>query len=124
MDLNPEKDVTINVSRLTDEFQMLPLLMYRYSQIRAESGYVADLEEALLKEVRAEVYKSCIQGYDKKPSDKVLEAEVEVHPKVVAQRRKALEAKRDHETVKGYVESIKAKKDMLIQLGSDRRKES
>lgn len=123
MELNPTEDAKINVADLTSEFKLLPLLVFRYSEIKAEAGHAADIEEAKYKEARAEVFKACLTNYDKKPSDKVLDAEIESHPDVVAQKRRMIDAKRDFETIKGYLESIKAKKDMLIQLGADARKE-
>jgi hypothetical protein len=123
LELNPEKDVSIDVGSLTEEFKKLPLLLYRYSILKAEAGEKLDVEESLLKEVRSELFKSIMQQHEKKPSDKVFEAEIEAHPAVVAQKRKVFRVKKDFETIKGYVESVKAKKDMLIQIGADLRKE-
>lgn len=123
MELNPADDVQINVAKLDEEFRILPALIYRYSEMRAESGYEADIAEAEYKEIRAEVYKNILTTNDKKPSEKTIESEIDINPLVKAAKRKALQTKRDHETIKGYLDSLRAKKDMLIQIGSDRRKE-
>lgn len=123
MELNPEKDIEINVARLDEEFTRLPLLLFRYSEARAESGEQADLAEARYKEARSKCYVEIVRNADKKPSDKAIEAEIDTNPEVLELKREYYKVKRDFETIKGFVESLRAKKDMLIQCGSDRRKE-
>jgi len=123
MELNPDKDIQIEVTRLGEEFQVLPLLIYRYSEAKSDAGYAVDVAEAEYKEMRADVFKEILSEHEKKPSDKVIEAEIESHPKVKKAKRNYLSTKRDYETIKGFVESLRAKKDMLIQLGADARKE-
>lgn len=121
-DLNYEKDNTIDVTDLKAEFQTLAPLIYRYSEIKAQAEHEYDLRKAQLDELKSEKYIN-IKSSGEKITEKNLEALIDIDPEVKTKLREVLEAKRDVETLKGYCESLRAKKDMLIQLGADSRKE-
>ena len=123
MDLNPETDLSVDIHNLTSEFRYLPGLLFRYYQYKAKVESVRDIAKAKLKETRAVVYKGIKSDTSTKHSEKSLEAEIDSHPDVVSAQMKLIKAEHYATTWEGAVDSMKAKKDMVIQLGSDRRKE-
>ena len=123
MELNPEKDLSIDVDNLSSEFREFPLVMYRYSQQRAMMELKRDIAKASLKEAKAHAYIRIKNNISVKHTQSSLEAEIEVDPVVVEANRKLIRAEHDATTWAGAVDSMRAKKDCLIQLGSDRRKE-
>ena len=123
MELNPEKDLEIDIGDLTSEFKRFPLLMYRYSQHRANIDTKRDTAKARLKEVRALSYKRIKSDPSVKHTEKSLESEIDTDPLVIEAQMKVIRADHDAETWAGAVEAMRSKKDVLIQLGSDRRKE-
>ena len=123
MELDPDVDLTINVSDLTTEFRNFPIVMYRYSQKRASAEATRDLAEATLKELRAIAYKRVKSDLSAKHTEKGLESEIETDPDVKTAKIKLIQAEHNAATWAGAVESMRSKKDCLIQLVSDRRKE-
>ena len=123
MELNPDVDLIINTADLTSEFRNFPIIMYRYGQERAKIEAQRDLAEAKLKEVKALAYKKIKGNVAAKHTEKSMEAEIDTDPDVIAARVKLIQAEHNATSWNGAVESLRAKKDVLIQLGSDRRKE-
>jgi len=123
MELNPDTDLTIDVSDLTKEFRDFPIIMYRYMQQRAKAEAQRDIYKAKLKEVRGQVFKELKQDTTQKHTALSFEAEIDTHSRVIEANLKFIQAEHDASTWGGAVDSMRAKKDALIQLGSDRRKE-
>jgi hypothetical protein len=123
MELNPDIDLSIDVANLTTEFREFPILMYRYSQQRAKIESRRDVLKAKLKEIKARTYKRIKSDTSSKHTQSSLEAEVDIDPAVIQAQIEYIQAEHDASTWAGAVESMRAKKDCLIQLGSDRRKE-
>jgi hypothetical protein len=123
MELNPEVDLSIDIGNLTQEFRNLPILLYRYSQQRAKVEAQRDMAKATLKEVKAVVYKRIKSDNSAKHTEKSMEAEIDTDEAVKKANGTLVRAEHDATTWAGAVDSMKAKKDVLIQLGSDRRKE-
>lgn len=123
MELNPEVDLSIDINNLTVEFKDFSLRLYRYSQYRAKIDTQRDIAKALFKETKAVVYKRIKSDPKNKHTEKSLEAEIDTDPEVMDAQRKLIRAEHDSSTWSGAVDSMKAKKDMLMQLGADARKE-
>jgi hypothetical protein len=123
MELNPEIDLEIDVANLTKEFKDFPVVMYRYSLYRAKIETQRDIAKAKLKEIRAVVRKKVKMDSSIKHTENSIEAEIDTDPSVMEAQMKFIRAEHDASTWAGAVESMRAKKDVLIQLGSDRRKE-
>lgn len=121
--LNPETDLDIDVTRLEAEFRHFPAVFYRYYKEKAKLFLIRDTAKAKLKEVRALAYKTIKSDISIKHTEKSIEAEVEIHPTVLEAQKKLLRAEHDASTWDGAVDSMSAKKDMLIQLGASSRKE-
>lgn len=120
MDLS--KDNRINVADLHTEFQIFPSSLFAYCEAKSSAEQVYDLLKQQLEELEAETY-IAVKNSGEKVTEKGAESLVTVDPAVKAMRVELINAKRDLETMKNYVESLRAKKDMLIQLGADARKE-
>lgn len=123
MELNPDVDLSISVDSLTSEFRNFPIALYRYSQYRAKIDAQRDIAKAKLKEVRAITYKRIKSDVSAKHTEKSIEAEIDTDPAVIEAQNKLIRAEHDASTWSGAVESMRAKKDCLIQLGADSRKE-
>ena len=123
MELNPEVDLSVNVANLHAELRNFPLVLYRYSCYKADVEKKRDIAKAKLKEIRA-VTRKRIKGYNSvKHTENSLEAEIDTDPTVLEVQRRFIEAEHDAATWAGAVESMRAKKDMLVQLSADSRKE-
>lgn len=123
MDLNPLVDLEINTKDLTSEFRRLSLLLFRYYTAKADAEREYDRCKATYEEIKSHVYKALRTDQSKKHTEKSLEAEIETNEDVNNTLNLLLDSKRNLATLIGAVESMKAKKDMLIQLGADARKE-
>lgn len=122
-ELNPEVDLSVNVANLDVEFRTFPSTLYRYSCVKADAAKQRDIAKATLKEVKAATYKRIKSDVSVKHTEKSMEAEIDTDQIVMDLQRKLIDAEHTLATLEGSVESMRAKKDMLIQLGSDRRKE-
>ncbi len=123
MELNPEVDLEVDVSNLTEEFKKFPVVMYRYALYRAKIESQRDIAKAKLKEIRAVVRKRVKADVSVKHTENSIEAEIDTDPTVMEAQMKFIRAEHDAATWAGAMESMRSKKDCLIQLGSDRRKE-
>ncbi len=123
MELNPDLDLDVDLHNLTTELKRLSLLLYRYYKHKAKLEAARDLAKAVLKETRAEVYKEIKSDTTTKYTENGIEAKQDTDPRVMEAQRKLIRAEHDAETWVGAVDSMKAKKDMLIQLSADSRKE-
>lgn len=124
MNLDPEIDLIVNVSDLTSEFRTFPTTFYRYCLQKAKAEAQRDHAKAKLKEIRAVVYKRIKSDTSTKHTEKSMEAEIDTDPQVLEAQLKLVKAEHDAATIEGAVESMRSKKDMLMQLGADRRKEN
>jgi len=115
-------DNTIDCSRLKEEFAKFPVIFYRYMELKVNAEDEYERAKATWKEFRSLKYKE-LKGNNGKMTEKNMEAELDSHSELNVLNQRVLEAKRDLETLKAYVESLRAKKDMLIQLGADARQE-
>src|SRR5665213_871075 len=111
MELNPEKDLAIDVSNLTAEFRDFPVIMYRYSCHRAKVEVQRDVAKAKLKEIRAIVYKRIKSDTSAKHTQSSLEAEVDTDPSVLEAQKTLIRSEHDAMTWAGAVESMRPKKD-------------
>lgn len=120
--LDVDRDNTIDVSDIQSEFRMYPVLLFRWSEEKSDAELAHDVARAQYEEIRSTKYLTFKRTPDK-ITEAAMEAMLNTDKEVIEAREKLLGAKRDAETLKNYVESLRAKKDMLIQLGADLRKE-
>jgi len=119
---NRSSDNRIQVENLQDEFREFSSTLFSYLEEKANAESLYDYQKSKYEEVRSEVYLEK-KSSGEKISEKHIESMIETDARVKEQRVKMLMAKRDMDTIKNYVESLRSKKDMLIQLGADQRKE-
>ena len=123
MELNPITDLAVDATDLTEELRKLPLLLFRYYQELAEAERLQDVAKAALDEAKAVSYRQNKSDASVKHTEKSLEAAIETDAKVNEARQRYFDARHNALTFRGAVESMKAKKDSLVQLAADRRKE-
>lgn len=123
MELNPDTDLSIDVANLSNEFRHFPTVLYQYCLQKVKIEASRDIAKAKLKEVRALCYKKIKSDFNTKFTEKGVEAEIDTDPSVIEANLKFIRAEHDASTWGGAVDSMKAKKDMLMQLGADARKE-
>jgi hypothetical protein len=123
MSLNPAVDFFVDVHDLTAEFRKLPRTLFWYFQVKAAAEYDLDMAKSRLKELRGQIYGSLKANTAVKQTEASIEAILDSHPDVIAAERVVAESKRIAMTCHGAVETMKAKKDSLVQLGADARKE-
>ncbi len=123
MEINPDKDLSIDVTNLHQEFRMLPTVLFAYYRYKAAVEEKRDIAKAKLKEVRALSYKRIKSDIMVKHTEKSIEAEIDCDPQVLIAQTELIKAEHDASTWGGAVDSMKAKKDMLMQIGADARKE-
>jgi len=97
-------------------------VLFAYNEARAQGEEVYDKAKASYEEAQAEAYIRIKSG-EAKVTEKHTEALVTVDTLVKAAFQHMLDVKRDYETLRNYIESLRAKKDCLIQLGASQRKE-
>lgn len=120
--LNPGVDLQIDVTDLTSEMKRLSLLLFRYYEKKAELEREFDLAKFRVDEIKGQKYKEFKNG-PIKISDAGVSAQIDSDPDVILALKDLSEARRQYSTWIGAVESMKAKKDLIIQLAADRRKE-
>jgi hypothetical protein len=121
--IDPDVDLQVDVTDLTTEFRRLPHILFEYYKYKANAEKQRDIAKARLKETRAQSYKRLKADVTTKRTEAGMEAEIDTDPAVLKAMGQLIQAEHDASTWQGAVESMKAKKDSLIQLGSDRRKE-
>ena len=120
--LNINKDNLIDLPNLRDEFRRMPIIQYRYSEAKSDAERDYDGDKARYEEMKSQVYVE-LKTSGEKYTENHLKAAIEIDPRVVDLKKKMLDSKRTYNTLKNYTESLSTKKDMLIQLGADMRKE-
>ena len=122
-ELDPDKDLSIDVTDLSTEFRMFPTTLFQYYKYKAKVEAQRDMAKATLKETKALCYKRIKSDMSLKLTEKGMEAEIDTDPVVIEANLKFIRAEHDATTWGGAVDSMKSKKDMLMQLGADNRKE-
>jgi len=123
MELNPEKDLSVNVSDLNYEFRNFSIVFYRYCSLKADVEKKRDIAKARLKEAKAVTYKRIKSDPSVKHTEKSLEAEIDTDAYVLDAQMRLIEVEHEAATWAGAVDSMRAKKDMLMQIGADARKD-
>ncbi|MDX1471019.1 MAG: hypothetical protein R3213_05950 [Flavobacteriaceae bacterium] len=113
----------IDNARLSHEFRWMPVILFHYGQAKAEAQYQCDLAEARYKEAEQSKYFHYKSDKELKYTDKQAEAAAKSDAQVIELKNTYFAIKKDVGTLVAYLESLRAKKDMLIQLGADARKE-
>lgn len=119
---NLETDLNIDVANLQEEFRIFPSMLYHYNEKKAEAEREYEGTKAQFEEAKSAIY-IAIKNEAEKITEAHLKARVDTNEVVVKLKKVMLDSLRDLNTLKNYVESLRAKKDMLIQLGADARKE-
>jgi hypothetical protein len=123
MRLDPVTDTaTIDAADLSEEIRTMPPKIYRYNQMWADAHKTAQRLERTVSEVKAEEYLRLRQE-ESKVTEAHMKALIDVSKKVAAAYDAWLEAERDANTLKGVLESLRARKDSLVTLSANQRAE-
>ena len=123
MSLDPNVDLDINIHELEEEFRTLPRLLFQYSKEYSEAEKEASIKKQQIQEVKSVIIQEILAQEEKKPTDKVMESKVHLHPTFKRAVQEHSIAESEARTLKGACQGLAAKKDMLIQLGANARKE-
>lgn len=115
------KDIETDVTNLTEEFRRIGPLIYRYSEMKAATSEEHSNAEEFLKQLKSQKFVQ-FKNEDSKRAEGLLKAMVESDPHVVQQSKLVNKVKYDLDTITGFLDGLKAKKDALVQLGADARK--
>lgn len=119
-ELKPETDLDIDLNNMQEEFRRIGALIYRYSEKKAELVESYNNSKCVLNEIKGQKYKY-LKTSGTKITENHIEAEIDSDREVIVQYFKLHSIERDLETIKGFIEALKAKKDALIQLSADAR---
>lgn len=123
-ELDPTTDFDIDTNNLDDEFRKMSRYIYAYSQAYSNALSRVSVCKQQVAEIKGVLTNELIAASDKKPADKVLDSKVVIHPTYKAAVHAHIEAENDANTLRGGCTALAAKKDMLIQLGANARKEA
>lgn len=120
--LDHETDLETDIEDLQREFKRMGPLIHAYSEIKAGSSEAYEIAKAEHEELRSKKYLE-FRSREGKVTEATLDAMLDTDVDVIKAQRNMLTSKRDLDTIMGYVEGLRAKKDMLVQLGADARKD-
>lgn len=115
-------DNEIDVAHLQDEFREFPSTLFAWCEARSEAEGAYDLAKAVYEEARSRNYMELKRSGEKLTENHV-EAMIDTNEEIISLKRSTFKTKRDMETLKNFVESLRAKKDAMIQISADIRKE-
>ncbi len=121
-DFNPARDHIINVARLQEDLVAFPTILYFYTCKKADAEREYEASKFNYDEARAAVY-LMTKNSGEKVTEKHLESILDIDTTVMSAKSNMLNSKHSFETIKGYVDALRAKKDMLVQLSADMRTE-
>lgn len=120
---DPVKDLKIDTTNLAEELQHYPSIRFFYAENRADSEAEYDQLKAEYEEVKDEIYLA-LKASGEKMTEAHIEAKVNTDAAVKEAKQNVIRVKRDLESHKNYCDCFKDKKDVLIQLNVDQRKEN
>lgn len=121
-DRDPVSDVSIDNSDLDSELIKLPGLLYYYGSLEAAAYELALQAKADMEHAHATAYKRLKElSRRDKVTEAQVNAEVELDPEYKRYVSKWVEAEGKARRMKALLESFRAKKDALIQLGANHR---
>lgn len=127
--VNPEefaRDVKINVHDLSKHFCEQATLFAYYATKAHQAQTFADGKKQLMGVANAQIAKSIrdeAAAEGKKITEAAIAQAIEIHPDYVRARRTYNEAQGIADLAKTYLEALKQRRDMLIQLGAKQRDE-
>lgn len=122
-DLDPEADIEIDKHALAKEFRLYPPIYYRYCMEVSYAQEKVNDAKLGLKEIRGRVYLD-LKNHATKYSETHLGMLIEQDPLVSAQTKLLGQYEYELRNFEGFLQALKFKKDCLVQLGADARKEN
>lgn len=120
------ESVTIDEHAIQDEYCRVAADLAYWGRAHAEAEGAYILAKAKLKRAEAQAHvmvREMMASAGKKPTDKAVEANVELQPGVEKAHAEFAHAAVRRKETSAYMEAISTKRDMLISLGATQRKE-
>lgn len=119
-----KKDVSINHDQLDSELTELPSLLWHYGELEAVAHTEALRKKADSDQAHASAYKRLKSlARKEKATEAQVSAEVELDPEYIRYVSKWIDAEGNARRLKAVVESLRAKRDALVQLGANHRQQ-
>lgn len=119
--VDPVDYLRVTVSDITEMMSEMPTLLFSWLEKASDAAEVAAFKAIAVKEAKASAYAS-LKNSGEKLTEKHLEVLVELDPAVVAAKAEEVKTTRDAATFKNFAEALRTKRDMLVQLDADLRK--
>ena len=121
------EETRINETNLDDAFQKQSSLRAYYGAVAAEADSIAARRKMAVEVVEAKLYKkyrdqAATDGV--KITEAALTAQIKSDPVWLETKKLHIEAQAHADLARSFVASLADRRDMLIQLGADRRDES
>lgn len=120
------EDVGFDEAHLDDNMVQQPSLVAHYGRLLAESQYDMDTAKQkmeIAESKAAHALREEANDEGKKISEAQINSTLPTVPSVVKARMQYNRAKADHEGMKTTFEALRHKKDMMVQIGVNRRTE-
>ena len=121
-----QQDLIFDAANISEAFQTQASIYAHYSSVKAKAVYQSDRFETEARIIKATVYEKIREDYaskGKKTTEGQLDNKARIHPKVVAANQRANEAKAISDLCWSALESLKQRRDMLVQSGFDMREQ-
>jgi len=121
-----ERVVSIDVTQVTEHFISVPAELAYFNERYAENLRKQLVAKSRCDNARATVYYTIKHEHDeegKRITEAALAAQIELDPEYMNAKAELVEAETNKQQAKGRVETVHAKKDMLISLGAHLRAE-
>jgi len=121
-----KEDVSFTEAMLNEAMLEQSALMSYYGELATKAQSQVDRAKMMTEITEAKVGRDARRAAaddGKKVTEKQLEQEVSLNTEVIKLRRAVIEARSIYEGLRATVEALKAKKDMIIQIGVRHRME-
>lgn len=123
LELDPGKDLKVDMHDLSNDFSRIPLFFYRYGLAYQEAKEKASLLEAQVKEVQGAEYLR-IKSEGEKVTEAHMTALLQVSKAVKFAKEQFFAAEKDAGTLRSILDALSAKKESLITIAANNRAEN
>lgn len=121
--IDPSLLLKIDKDNLDDELISLPTNFGWIASLRAIAYARHENCNTKYKIEHANSYDSILNVYDKKPTEKAIEAEMRMNPQYESRKKLLVKLKREFDLLDGLLQALRHKKDMLQTISSNLRNE-
>tara|TARA_R110000851_G_scaffold59347_8_gene137376 strand:- start:1738 stop:2241 length:504 start_codon:yes stop_codon:yes gene_type:complete len=119
-------DVSFTEAQLDDNMIQQPALVAHYGRLLAEAQYDADTNKQMMEIAESKAankLREAANDEGRKITESLINSTLPTVKAVAVAREKFNRSKSDHEVMKTTFEAFRQKKDMMVQIGVNRRAE-